>query len=207
MEAGTWATARAGSVPVPSPGTGRVRTPNAGVYCTVEAVCNVEVTSGVAVLPPAAAANCRSAAGIGVSGAEVSDTASGVLVAAGSVRDIPAPLDVVLALLDPEVVVDELVETAAGALDVVDTLAELPMSVDVTPDALTPICVVSAEVVAWTGATRATGVSCSVGPCPPLPEEEAVSCDAVTTLSDMNLGTARLNCECVCRLSCEVAEC
>ncbi|KAE9294953.1 hypothetical protein PF001_g17544 [Phytophthora fragariae] len=97
--------------------------------------------------PPAAAANCRSAVGIGVSGAEVLDTASGVLVAAGSIRDIPAPLDVVLALLDPEVAVGELLETSDGTLDVVGTLGELPMSVDATPGALTPICAVSVVVV------------------------------------------------------------
>ncbi|KAE9025974.1 hypothetical protein PF004_g2858 [Phytophthora fragariae] len=147
IEAGTRATAGAGKVPALSLGTGRVRTPNAGVYCAVKAVCNVEATSEVAALPPAGGANCRSAAGIGVSGAEVPDTASGVLVAAGSMRDIPTPLDMVLALPDPEVAVGGLLETVEGTLDVVDTLVELPMSVDAAPGTWTPTCTVSAVVV------------------------------------------------------------
>ncbi|KAE8975138.1 hypothetical protein PF004_g18384 [Phytophthora fragariae] len=116
------------------------------MYCTAEALCIVEVESGVSALPPAAAANCRSAAGIGVSGAEVPDTASGVLVAAGSMRDLPASLDVVLALPGPEVAVDELLEAADGTLDVVGTLVELPMLVNATPGAMTPTCEVSVVV-------------------------------------------------------------
>ncbi|KAE9297923.1 hypothetical protein PF001_g16170 [Phytophthora fragariae] len=110
MEAGTWATEGAGNTPAPSLGTGRVKTPSAGVYCTVEADCSVEVTSGVAALPPAAAANCKSAAGVGVSGAETPDTARSVLVAAGSERGVPTILDVVITLPDPKVAADEPLE-------------------------------------------------------------------------------------------------
>ncbi|KAE9011840.1 hypothetical protein PR002_g14962 [Phytophthora rubi] len=201
MDAGTWTTVGASRVPAPSLGTGRVRTPNAGVYCTVEAVCNVEVASGVAALPPAAAANCRSATGIRVSGAEVSDTASGVLVAAGSVKDIHTPLDVVLASSDPEVAENRLLETAKGTLDMAGSLVELPMSVDATPGALTPTCVVSVVVVGRTGAKRAAGVPCNVGACSPSPEEGPECCDAAMMLSDMSLGTAQMNCECTCCLS------
>ncbi|KAE8996430.1 hypothetical protein PR003_g20239 [Phytophthora rubi] len=146
MEAGTWATEGAGNTPAPSLGTGRVKTPSAGVYCTVEADCSVEATSGVTALPPAAAANCKSAAGIGVSGAEAPDTARSVLVAAGSVRDVPAAPDVVLRLLGPEVAVGELLEVAADMLDVVGTLAELPVSVDATSEVMTPVCATSVVV-------------------------------------------------------------
>ncbi|KAE8953639.1 hypothetical protein PR003_g33732 [Phytophthora rubi] len=133
MEAGTWATEGAGNTPTPTLGTGRVKTPSAGVYCTVEADCSVEATSGVAALPPAAAANCKSAAGVGVSGAETPDTTRSVLVAAGSERDVPTILDVVITLPDPEVAADEPLELAERALDVVGTLVELPMSEDATP--------------------------------------------------------------------------
>ncbi|KAE9039941.1 hypothetical protein PR003_g24249 [Phytophthora rubi] len=171
------------------------------LYCTVEAVCNVDVASRVAALPPAAAASWRSAAGIGVRGVEVPDTARGVLVAAGSKRDTPAPPDVVFALSDPEVAVDGLLDTAGGALDVVGTLVKLPI-----PGSLTLPCAVSEVVVDETGATRAAGVPCSVGACSPSPEEEAESCGAAMTISDMSLGTARMNCECDCCLSCGVAE-
>ncbi|KAE8909410.1 hypothetical protein PF005_g28555 [Phytophthora fragariae] len=147
MDAGTWTTEGAGNTPAPILGTCRVRAPNAGVYCTAEAVCIVEEVSGVTALPPAAAANCRSAAGIGVSGAEDPDTASGVLVADGSMRDLLAPLDVAMALLGPEVAVGELLEVAAGTLDVVGTLAELPVSVDITSEVATPACATSVVVV------------------------------------------------------------
>ncbi|KAE9070602.1 hypothetical protein PF010_g26198 [Phytophthora fragariae] len=207
MEAGTWATEGAGNTPAPSLGTGRVRTPNAGVYCTVEADCSVEVTSGVAALSPAAAANCNSAAGIGVSGAEAPDTARSVLVAAGSVRDVPVAPDVALMLLGPEVVAVVLLEAAESALDVVGTLVEPPMPADVTPESLMPPCAVPEAVVDEADVARAAGVPCSVGACPSSPAEEAESCSAAMTLSDMCLGTARTNCECGCSLGCEAAEC
>ncbi|KAE8968817.1 hypothetical protein PF005_g20353 [Phytophthora fragariae] len=147
MDAGTWTTEGAGNTPAPILGTGRVRAPNAGVYCTAEAVCIVEEVSGVTALPPAAAADCRSAAGIGVSGAEVPDTASGVLVAAGSMSDLPAPLDVAMTLLGPEVAVGELLEAAAGTLDVVGILVELPVSVDTTSEVVMPVCATSVVMV------------------------------------------------------------
>ncbi|KAE9323702.1 hypothetical protein PF008_g17286 [Phytophthora fragariae] len=147
IEAGTWATAGAGNVLAPSLGTGRVTAPSAGVYYIVEAVCSVEATRGVAALTPAAAVNCRSAAGIGVSGAEAPDTASSVLAVAGSMGDVPASLDVVLTLPDPEVAVDMLLETAESTLDVVGMHVELPMTVDAAPGAMTPTCAVSAVVV------------------------------------------------------------
>ncbi|KAE8986159.1 hypothetical protein PR002_g22435 [Phytophthora rubi] len=148
MDAGTWATEGAGNTPAPILGTGRVRAPTAGVYCTVGAICNVEAASGVTALPPAAAANCRSAAGIGASGAEVPDTASGVLVAAGSERDVPATLDVVPTLPDPEVTGGEPLKFAEGALDIVGTLVELPMPVDAVAGPLPPLCAETEAVVA-----------------------------------------------------------
>ncbi|KAE8887656.1 hypothetical protein PF005_g27225 [Phytophthora fragariae] len=108
---------------------GRVKNPNAGEYCTVEAVWVVE----------AAAASCRSAAGIGASGVEVPDTTSE--------RDVPATLDVVLALPDPDVTADEPLEFAERVSDVVGTLVELPMPADATSGPLPPLCAVVEVVV------------------------------------------------------------
>ncbi|GMG15549.1 unnamed protein product [Phytophthora fragariaefolia] len=197
MEAGTCTSVGAGNTPAPSVGSGRVRDPNAGVHCPVEAVCIVEATSEVVELPLVAAANCRTAADIDVSGVGALDVASSVLVAADNERDSRTPPDVVAALLGSEMAAAESLDAGGSALDVVGTLVELAILVDATSGLLMPLCAVLEVVMGPTGAPRAARAS----------EEETGGCVVAALLSDMILGTARLNRECGRGPGCGVAEC